>query len=199
MLYKKITKEENTSCEKYLAPEILDLVHFATSLQGKGEDFLICSFPRSTRLLGETLKWIEFDDKSSQTVSSMITLTFKHSRLHIFSIRYFVLLADLEQNQQHIFPLFFHNVMHRLKTAALLCWTLAQIRGPLPSAWTSSWGPYGRFAVIPPVSNPRSRQNVEAARELDEFLEEHTVPAPDAGREKVRILEQYVWLIHRGG
>ena len=70
--------------------------------------------------------------------------------------------------------------MHRL-SAALLCWTLAQI---LPSAWTSSWGPYGRFAVIPPVSNPRSRQNVEAERELDEFLEEHTVPAPDAGREK---------------
>ena len=45
MLYhKKITKEENTSCEKYLAPEILDLVHFATSLQREGEDFL--QFPQ---------------------------------------------------------------------------------------------------------------------------------------------------------
>ncbi|CAL1154733.1 unnamed protein product [Cladocopium goreaui] len=63
--------------------------------------------------------------------------------------------------------------MHRVSAAALLlCWTLAPI---LPSA-NSSWG---RFAVIPPVSNPRSRQNVEAARELEEFLEEHAVPAPE--------------------
>ena len=58
--------------------------------------------------------------------------------------------------------------------ALLLCWTLAP---SWPSA--SSWG---RFAVIPPVSNPRSRQNVEAAQELETFLEEQAVPAPDADR-----------------
>lgn len=114
----------------------------------------------------------------------------------------FVVLSDLEQNQQLQFSLFSplsHDVMHRVSAAALLlCWTLAPI---LPSA-NSSWG---RFAVIPPVSNPRSRQNVEAAVELEEFLEEHAAPAPDADLFlgftlffffawlfKVRILGQFV-------
>jgi hypothetical protein len=120
---------------------------------------------------------IKIDDNSSQTLSSMITLIFKQNSLQTVSICYFVVLSDLEQNQQLPFSLFSplsHDVMHRVSAAALLlCWTLAPI---LPSA-NSSWG---RFAVIPPVSNPRSRQNVEAARELEEFLEEHAVPAPDA-------------------
>jgi hypothetical protein len=60
------------------------------------------------------------------------------------------------------------------------------------------------------VSNPRSRQNVEAARELEEFLEEHAVPAPDADLFlgfalfffawlfKVRILWQFVDHPQRG-
>jgi hypothetical protein len=150
---------------------------------------------------------IKIDDNSSQTLSSMITLIFKQNSLQTVSICYFVVLSDLEQNQQLPFSLFSplsHDVMHRVSAAALLlCWTLAPI---LPSA-NSSWG---RFAVIPPVSNPRSRQNVEAARELEEFLEEHAVPAPDADLFlgfalfffawlfKVRILWQFVDHPQRG-
>eukprot|EP00435_Cladocopium_sp_Y103_P034242 s1348_g8.t2 len=64
--------------------------------------------------------------------------------------------------------------MHRVSAGAalLLCWTVAPI-------WPGTYSSWGRFAVIPPVSNPRSRQNVEAARELEEFLEEHAVPAAE--------------------
>ena len=66
---------------------------------------------------------IRIDDNSSQTLSSMITLIFKQNSLQTVSICYFVVLSDLEQNQQLQFSLFSplsHDVMHRVSAAALL-------------------------------------------------------------------------------
>eukprot|EP00434_Breviolum_minutum_P044126 symbB.v1.2.039372.t1/scaffold6512.1/size17487/1 len=53
----------------------------------------------------------------------------------------------------------------------LVYWAL--VGGPLAS--TLGWCPLGRFSVIPPISNPKSRQNLEASKELDNFLSDNGV------------------------
>ena len=53
----------------------------------------------------------------------------------------------------------------------LVYWAL--VGGPLAS--TLGWCPLGRFSVIPPISNPKSLQNLEASKELENFLSDNGV------------------------